>query len=156
MCTAFRHKFLSWARQNHATSSHPTSLSSTLTSPSVPRSSTWAFSFRFFAYVPHVPTTSPFVIWLPEHELWHSSLHKSFTLSHVFPSAPCRQTHSTLVLSTPQTHVQTRVSQNSTARPPTTRRSGRSPEMVSYWQRMNMYTRTADKGYSPSNNTFSE
>jgi len=33
----------------------------------------------------HVQSTSSSLIWSPEHELWHSSLHKTSTLSHVLP-----------------------------------------------------------------------
>jgi hypothetical protein len=81
----FRNQFPSWTRQNYAVSSHSALLNSTLTSPSILRSSTWVFSFRFFPYVPHAPSTSSSVFWSPEYDLWHSSLTKPSTLSHILP-----------------------------------------------------------------------
>jgi hypothetical protein len=42
-------------------------------------------SLQVLPYVLHVPSTSFSVIWSSEHELWHSSLHKPSTLSHILP-----------------------------------------------------------------------
>lgn len=153
MFTEFPRQFLSWTRQNNATSPHPTLLSSTLKPPSVPTSSKWAFPFRYFPMcrmsLPLHPPSSdrPNTKCDPSPSVTTTTQHPVAKHTQEF----CPRRH--------RPALKTRVSHNSMAHLSATRRTRRSLNIGGGGATDKVWTCIYGKrikGYSPSNNTFSE